>query len=306
LNISIEAPTTAGGSEVRARTLAQHVDNLLAAGGETAYRAAEGFAQRTGQDIDLSAQVVEFGDTATGLAQHACRVALIDHHQRIVFLGQLADLIQRSGVAVHREDAVGYDDAETLCLGFLEAILQLGHVGVGVTVANGLAQTHAVDDRRVVERIGDDRILLGKQRLEHAAVGVEASGIENRILGTEIVGDRLLELLVHILATADETHGRHAVAACVHRLLRRFDQTRIVRKAEVVVRTEIQHLTSADRDLGTLRGFDDAFVLVEPCRFDFGQLMLQMFFNFTVHIVRFCDVRGVFYYQTISKDSCFL
>ena len=43
------------------------------------------------------------------------------------------------------EDAVGYDDAETLCLGFLEAILQLGHVSVGVTVANGLAQTHAVD-----------------------------------------------------------------------------------------------------------------------------------------------------------------
>ena len=36
------------------------------------------------------------GVQMTANAQHACRVALIDHHQRIVFLGQLADLVQRS------------------------------------------------------------------------------------------------------------------------------------------------------------------------------------------------------------------
>ena len=132
------------------------------------------------------------------------------------------------------------------------------------------------------------------------------SGIENRVFGTEIVGDRLLELLVHILATADETHGRHAVAACIHRLLRRFDQTRIVRKAEVVVRTEIQHLTSADRDLGTLRGFDDAFVLVEPCRFDFGQLMPKCSLILPYILLDFVTFEGCFTIKLSAKIVVFI
>ena len=46
-----------------------------------------------------------------------------------------------------------------------------------------LAQPDAVDDAGVVERIGDDRVLLIQQRLEQAAVGIEAGGVEDRVLG---------------------------------------------------------------------------------------------------------------------------
>ena len=50
-----------------------------------------------------------------------------------------------------RKHAVGADDAETLCLRFFEALLQVGHVGIGVAVTYGFAETHAVDDRGVVQ-----------------------------------------------------------------------------------------------------------------------------------------------------------
>ena len=227
------------GEEVGARTLAQHVDDLPAAGGEAAYGAAEGLAQRARQDVDLAAAVVEFGDAAAGFTQHACRVALVDHDQSVVFLGQGADFVERGGIAVHREYAVGADDAETLCLRLLETLLQVGHVGIGVTVTYGFAETHAVDDRGVVQGVGDDGVLLAEERFEDTPVGIETGGVENRVLRAEIVGNGLFELLVDVLAAADEAHRRHAVAAAVHGFFRRLDQARVVRKPEVVVGAEV-------------------------------------------------------------------
>ena len=67
---------------------------------------------------------------------------------------------------------------------------------VRVAVALGLAEPDAVDDRGVVERVGDDRVLLAEQRLEEPAVGVEARGVEDRVLGAEEARDGRLELLV--------------------------------------------------------------------------------------------------------------
>ena len=270
--------------KVGTRTLAQHVDDLPAAGGESAYGASECLAERTREDVHLPAQVVEFGDAAARFAQHARRMALVDHHQRVVLFRQSADPIERCGVAVHREYAVGDDDAEPLGLRLLQALLQFAHVGIGVAVTHGLAQTHAVDDRSMVQRIGDDGVLLRKERFEHAAVGVEAGGVENRVLRTEIVGDNLLQLLVDVLAAADEAHRRHAVAAGIHCFLRRLDQPRIVRQSEVIVGTEVEHLPTCNLDLGPLGRSDDPFPFVKPCGLDFGEFMLQVLLDFPVHI----------------------
>ena len=66
-----------------------------------------------------------------------------------------------------------------------EAVLQLGHVAVGVAQALRLAQADAVDDAGVVERVGDDRVALIEQGLEQPAVGVEARGVQDRVLGAE-------------------------------------------------------------------------------------------------------------------------
>ena len=165
-----------------------------------------------------------------------------------------------------------------------ETLLQFAHVGIGVAVAHGLAQTHAVDDRGVVERIGDDGVLLRQERFEDTAVGGEAGGVEDRVLGAEIVGNGLFELLVDILTAADEAHGRHAETAFVHGALGGVDEPPVVRQAEVIVGTEIQNLPTCNLDLGPLGRTDDPFPFVKPCGLDFGEFMLQVLFDFSVHI----------------------
>jgi hypothetical protein len=129
-------------------------------------------------------------------------VRLVDHHARVVALRQLDDLRQRRGVAVHGEDAVG-DDQGAAAGGLLEAPLEV--VDVAVVVDEGLRarQPAAVDDRGVVERVGEDHVALLRERGHHAGVGEEARAEQQARLGALEVGELLLQ------ATVDRHVARH-------------------------------------------------------------------------------------------------
>ena len=269
--------------QVGTRTLTQQVDNLAATRRKTTDTTTKCLAKRAGDDINLTAQIEFLGHTATRRTYNTRRVALIDHHQRIVLLRQAADLVHRSHVAVHREDTVGHDDAEALRLSLLQTLLQLGHIGVGIAVALRLAQTHAIDDRSVVQRVRNDSVLLGQQGLEHTAVSVETSCIEDRVLGAKVLSNSCFELLVNILCAANKTHRRHTETVRVHRFFRRLDQARIVRKAQIVVGAEVQYLLVGHGDLGTLRRCDDALRFIKTRLANLGEGLLKMLFDFTVH-----------------------
>ena len=114
----------------------------------------------------------------------------------------------------------------------------------------------------MVERIGDDRVLLAEQGFEQAAVGVEAGGVEDRVLGAEERRDLLLKLLVQVLGAADETHRGHAEAVTVERILGRLDHRRVIGQSQVIVRAKVQHATAVSQfDFRRLRAGDDAFGL---------------------------------------------
>ena len=132
--------------EIRTRTLTQEVDDLFLTRRETTYRTAKGFTERAGDDFDFATHVIEFGHAVSGFADHSGRVRLIDHDESVVFLREFIDLIERADVAVHGEDSVRRDDAEPLGLRFLELLLEIRHVSVGVAVTHRLAKAHAVDD----------------------------------------------------------------------------------------------------------------------------------------------------------------
>jgi hypothetical protein len=127
-------------------------------------------------------------------ADEADGMGVVDHHQRAIFVGQVADRLQVGDHAVHGEHAVGGDQLEAHAGGVrgLQLRLEVGHVVVAVAVAPGLAQAHAVDDGGVVELVGDDRVLFGaEQGLEQAAVGVEAAAVQDGVLGAEETSEML-------------------------------------------------------------------------------------------------------------------
>ena len=186
-------------------------------------------------------------------AEMAVSVAIVDHDEGAVALGEIADLLQLRHIAVHGEDAVGRDqlEARAVRVGLLQPRLQLVHVGVGEAVALCLAEPNPVDDRGVVQRVGDDGVLGRKQRLEHAAVGIEAGGEEDRVILAEPFGDPLLEAAMQSLRAADEADRGHAEPELVECLARCGDDIGMVGEAEIVVGAEVQELA-----LPALRALD--------------------------------------------------
>ena len=270
--------------EIRTTALTQQVDDLFLTGSKTADRTAKGLTKRAGDNLNLTAHVVQLGHTVSGLADYSCGVRLIHHDESVVFLCKLVDLIQRTHIAVHGEDTIGSDDTEALCLRFLELLLQVVHVTVSITVTHRLAKTHTIDDRRMVERIGDDGILFRQQRFKESTVGIKTSGIKDCVFRSEEIRDDAFKFLVGVLRTADETHRRHTVTARIHTGFRCLDKLFVISESEVVVRAEVDHFLSAFYGYaGRLRSNDHALVFIKSCFANLIQRFLQVGLKVLIH-----------------------
>ena len=73
-------------------------------------------------------------------------------------LGEVADAAEVGDVAVHREHAVGGDQAEARVGGLVSLRLEVVHVAVRVAQPLRLAEADAVDDAGVVQLVGDDGV----------------------------------------------------------------------------------------------------------------------------------------------------
>ena len=231
-----------------------------------ARRAAQRLAERSGEDVDAALDAAEFRRAAPACADESDGVRIVDHHQRVVRVGEIADRSQIGDDAVHREHAVGRDQLEARAggVGLGELRFEIRHVVVAIAVALRLAEPDAVDDARVIQFVADDGVLFAQQRLEQPAVRVEAARVEDGVVGAEERGERRFERRVHALRAADEAHRRHPVAVPVETVARGGDEPRIVGESEVVVGAEIDDRGAArELDLRRLRRADDALLLVE-------------------------------------------
>lgn len=139
----------------------------------------------------------------------------------------------------------------------------------------------------MVQGVRDDGVFLGEEGLEHTAIGVETSGVENGVFSLEVVGDGCFQLLVDVLCSADEAYGRHAVSAAFHNLLGGGNQPRVVGQSQVIVGTEVQHLFAFYADGSLLCTLNQSLFLVESGFFYFSKCLAEMVFHFTVHSILF-------------------
>ena len=211
-------------------------------------------------------------------------VGVVDHHERAVAVGEVADPGEVGDVAVHREDAVGRDHPRVGAGRLLEARLELVEVAVRVAQPRRLAEPDPVDDRGVVERVGDDGVVGPEQRLEEAAVRVEARAEEDRVLGAEEGRQPLLELLVQRLRAADEPHRGHPEAPALERVTGGLDHGRVVGEAEVVVGAEVEQAAHPlHLDVRRLGRLEDELALVEPCLPQLVELLDELLLQRSVH-----------------------
>src|SRR5439155_12657980 len=172
-------------------------------------------------------------------------------------------------------DAVGRDHAHAARGGLLQAALQLGHIGVAIAEAPGLAQADTVDDAGVVQLVAEDGVLFAQEGFEQAAVGVEAGGVEDGIFLAQEVGDGLLELLVDVLRAADKPHGRQAVAIAPEAVMGGLNNRGMTGQAEIVIGAEVDDLASGHADGRALRSLQLPLTLVKAAALQLCQLPLE-------------------------------
>ena len=143
-----------------------------------------------------------------------------------------------------------------------------------VAVTLGLAQTNTVDDRSVVQLIGNHSILSIEQSLEETTVGIEAARVQDAVLHSVELGNQSLQLLMNIGGSANETHGSKTKSMAIQSLLRGLNQLLAVSQTKVVVSAEVQHLvvTSSDVDLSGLLAGNHTLLLEGSSLLDVVQL----------------------------------
>lgn len=150
------------GKEIGPRALAEEVDRRL----RTGDIAAECFAQSAGEDIGANAGM---GRRAFAFCAHeADGVAIVDHHRGVVLIGKRADFRQVGEGAIHAENLVGGDRdmVRTVFARLFEPSFEIGHVVVQIAVSFRFAESDTVDDRGMVQRVGNDRVLRPEERFK--------------------------------------------------------------------------------------------------------------------------------------------
>ena len=167
-------------------------------------------------------------------------------------------------------------------------LFQISEVVVGVTKALGLAKTHAVDDRSVIERVGDDGVLCGQESFEKAAIRIKTGRVEDGVLGAEILTQGLFELTVKGLCPADEPYRGESETVAGNGIAGRFTNLGMIGKSEVVVGAHVDHFSPVfEGHFGVLSGRNLPFPLVKTGGVDFGKGFSELLLEFRrIHCLR--------------------
>ena len=133
-------------------------------------------------------------------------MAVVDHRQRVMFTGEFTDRAEVGDRTVHREHAIGHDQAIIAVLGGIELCLQVTHIVVLIAKSLRFGQPHAINDAGVIQGVRNDRILFPENSLEEPAIGVKTGRIKDGVLCTQILTDTMLKLLVERLGSTYEAH----------------------------------------------------------------------------------------------------
>ena len=215
----------------------------------------------------MSARIPARAGVPRPCSPHEARgVAVVHHELGVEGVAERAHGGEVGEGAVHGEDAVGGDQdvAGAAPARRAELAVEIVHVVVLEAEAARLGQADAVDDGGVVQAVGDHGVLVGQERLEERAVGVEGGGEEDGVVEAEVARDPRLERLVEVLGAADEPDGGEAEAAQLHGGHGGGGERGVVGQAQVVVGAKVQDLAPVDADARALGGGDHRLLLPEP------------------------------------------
>ncbi len=209
---------------------------------------------------------------AAGPAQHTEAVRIIEHEPRIVALAQLQQIGHPRDVAVHAEHRVGRDQLAAR-LGCREQLVERGEIAVRIAFEVGARQQHRVIERRMIEFVGEHRIVAPGERGHDADVCHVAGRKQQRARQAYKLRQRFLERMVRSHVAEDQVRCTGADAVARRTLTRRRRQPRVAREAKVVVAAKRHDLASVNHHACTLRAFERVAVARKSLRLDASQFV---------------------------------
>ena len=271
-------PRPAGGRPVEKISgralLTRYPRHRVVAGDERAV-GAERLAERADDHVDLALEPGLGDGAAAARPERAGAVRVVDHHAHVVAPRELDDLLERRDVAVHREHAVGHDQRPAV-VRVAQAPGQVVDVAVAVDERLGAREPAAVDDRRVVELVGEDDLAAARQRGHDAEVGEVAGAEQQRALRALERGEPLLEPPVQRHVARDQPRGARAGAPAHRRVGGRLAHPRVVGQPEVVVRAEQQDGLAVEDHARSLRTAHHAHAAIQAEPLELVQSVLQI------------------------------
>ena len=210
---------------------------MLRARRDVAAERAERLGERAFQHVDAMHLPLARADAAAARPVHADRVHLVAIGHRAVFLGEIADRLDRRDVAVHRVEALEHDQLRPLARLRGEQLFEVLHVVVAPDLLFGAGLAHALDHRVVVPGVGEDQAVRQQLRdgrdaglVRHVAGGED----ERRLLAVQ-VGKLRLQLDQRMVGAGDVARAARARAHARRGLDHRADHLRVLAHAEIVV-----------------------------------------------------------------------
>jgi hypothetical protein len=197
-------------------------------GGDEAPQGTEGLRQRAHPDDRRTVR-----PRGAGEMRAPYRVGLVHDQSSVVPGAALERLCQIDGVAIHREHRIG--DQHRPARPFGDQPGRLSEVEVGIDRHVGAGQPCAIDDRGVVELVGDDPGAGATEHAEHSEVGGEAGREHQRRLGALPAAKPGLELVVNRPCAADQPGRTRPRAPAPGGRHRRLDHRRVGAQTEIVV-----------------------------------------------------------------------
>ena len=228
------------GEQIGASELAQRIDHGLRPRHESAGRATQCLAERADENVDRGGLRLRLGGSAPRLADDPNAMRVIHDEECLALSTQRGQGLERCLRAIHGEHAVAHQQTCAGVVRFVEGPRGAVDIAMRVTKAGGPAQAYAVDDARMIERVGEHGVLIAQQRLEERAVGVESRREQRACLGAEKVGQPLLQFPMQRMRAADEANRGHAQAEARNGFRRRLDDACVAGQPEVIVGAQIE------------------------------------------------------------------
>lgn len=143
---------------------------------------------------------------------------------------------------------------------FFQTCFQFLYIVVGIAIAFSFVQTYIINNRRVVQCVGDNGVFRIQKRFKQVIVSIKVGRVENRIFYFQEGRQFLFKFFMVVLSVVNKTYRSYVEIVRIYFRFCRRNQIRMIRQFEIVVGIKVNDVVFISySDICLLRRRNNAF-----------------------------------------------